>query len=301
MRLKQRTARMLDAVAGFLTVGALKTIRLTNRKYMADLAAFVMRGVGPRLKEHRIGRENLAAAFPEKSPAEIERILRGVWDNLGRVAAEFAHIDRMKVYDPAIPGPHDIEYDQATFDRFHQLRNDGKPALIFAAHLGNWELPALVAAAYKLDTIVLYRRPNIGAAADAVTNIRAGSMGTLMPTTLDAPIKLADALTAGRHVAMLVDQHYVRGVDVAFFGRPTKANPVIARLARHFDCPIHGVRIIRLPDHKFRVELSEAIEPPRDADGKVDVAGTMQAITSVVEGWAREHPAQWLWVHRRWR
>ena len=158
-----------------------------------------------------------------------------------------------------------------------------------------------MAAAYKLDTIVLYRRPNLGAVADAVIDIRAGSMGTLMPTTLDAPMKLADALAAGRHIAMLVDQYYVRGVDVTFFGQPTTANPMIARLARHFDCPIHGTRVIRLPDHKFRAELSEAIEPARDADGKIDVAGTMQAITDVVEGWVREHPEQWLWVHRRWR
>jgi KDO2-lipid IV(A) lauroyltransferase len=296
-----RAAQMLDGVAGFLAVGALKTVRLTNRKYMADFAAFIMRGAGPRLKEHRIGRANLAAAFPEKSAQEIENILRGVWDNLGRVAAEFAHIDRMKVYDPALPGPFDIEYDPASLDRFHQLRDDGKPALIFAAHLGNWELPAMVAAAYNLDTIVLYRRPNLGAIADAVIKIRAGSMGTLMPTTLDAPLKLAEALAAGRHIAMLVDQYYVRGVDVTFFGQPTKANPVIARLAQHFDCPIHGTRVIRLPDHKFRAELSEAIEPPRDAGGRIDVAGTMQAITNVVEGWVREHPEQWLWVHWRWR
>ena len=301
MRLKMRAARMLDAVAGFFAVGALKTVRLTNRKYMADLAAFIMRGVGPRLKEHRIGRDNLAAAFPDKPPEEIEKILRGVWDNLGRVAAEFPHIDRMKVYDPAIPGPFDIEYDQTTFDRFHALRNDGKPALIFAAHLGNWELPALVAAVYKLDTIVVFRRPNLGAVADAVIEMRAGSMGTLMATTLDAPMKLADALAAGRHVAMLVDQYNVQGVDVNFFGRRTRTNPLLARLLRHVDCPIHGTRVIRLPDQKFRAELTEAIEPARDADGKIDVAGTMQRITDVVEGWVREHPEQWLWVHRRWR
>jgi KDO2-lipid IV(A) lauroyltransferase len=59
---------------------------------------------------------------------------------------------------------------------------------------------------------------------------------------------------------------------------------------------------VRLPDkHRFRVDLTEAIEPRRDAEGKVDIAGTMQVITSVVEGWVREHPEQWLWVHRRWR
>ena len=60
-----------------------------------------MRRLGPWLPEHRVGRANLAAAFPEKSPAEIEQILRGVWDNLGRVGAEFAHLDRLWDYDPS--------------------------------------------------------------------------------------------------------------------------------------------------------------------------------------------------------
>ncbi len=100
---------------------------------------------------------------------------------------------------------------------------------------------------------------------------------------------------------MLVDQYYVRGVEVTFFGRKTKANPLIARLARHFDCPIHGTRIVRLPGNRFRAEVTEAIAPARDADGKIDIAGTMQVITDVVEGWIREHPEQWLWLHRRWR
>jgi Kdo2-lipid IVA lauroyltransferase/acyltransferase len=174
--------------------------------------------------------------------------------------------------------------------------------LVFAAHLANWELPALVAAKFRLDTAVLYRRPNIGAVSDAIIKLRKGSMGNLVPTGLDAPLKLIRVLEAGGHVAMLVDQHYVNGVDVTFFGRRCKANPFIARLARHIDCPIHGTRIIRLPDrHRFRVDLTEAIEPRRDAAGKVDIAGTMQAITSVVEAWVREHPEQWLWLHRRWR
>jgi len=61
------------------------------------------------------------------------------------------------------------------------------------------------------------------------------------------------------------------------------------------------VRAVRLPGGRFRTEITEAIEAPRDADGGVDVEATMQAITSVVEGWVREHPEQWLWLHNRWR
>jgi KDO2-lipid IV(A) lauroyltransferase len=291
-----------DALLGWLAAGMLRTIRVTNRKRMSDLAAAFMRALGPRLKEHRIGRANLTAAFPEKSRSEIESILCGVWDNLGRVAAEFAHIDRLAILEPPKEPIGDIIYTPETEEGFHRLRRDGKPALIFAAHLANWELPALIAAKFELDATVLYRRPNIGAASDAIIKIRKGSMGTLVPTGLDAPFKLVRTLERGGHVAMLVDQHYVNGVDVTFFGRPCKANPFIARLARHVDCPIHGTRVVRLPDrHRFRADLSEAIEPRRDAEGKIDVQGTMQAITSVIEGWVREYPDQWLWVHRRWR
>ncbi len=181
------------------------------------------------------------------------------------------------------------------------MRDDGKPALIFAAHLANWELPAIAASAYGLNATVLYRRPNLGAVADALINLRAGSMGTLVPTGIDAPFKLMRSLEADGHVALLVDQYYVQGVDVTFFGRRTKANPMIARLARHCDCPIHGVRVVRYPGHHLRLELTERLEPPRDAEGKPDVAGTMQMITDVVEKWVREYPEQWLWLHRRWR
>ena len=92
-------------------------------------------------------------------------------------------------------------------------------------------------------------------------------------------------------------------VEVEFFGRPCKANPLIAQLARHIDCPIHGTRVIRRSDDKnrFYLELTEAIAPARDAEGRVDIQGTMQVITAVIEGWVREHPEQWLWLHRRWR
>lgn len=100
---------------------------------------------------------------------------------------------------------------------------------------------------------------------------------------------------------MLIDQYLTGGVEVTFFGRKTRANPMLARLLRQVECPIHGVRVIRLPGGRFTAEITEEVHPVRDADGKIDIQGTTQAITSVVEGWVREHPEQWLWLHRRWR
>jgi KDO2-lipid IV(A) lauroyltransferase len=297
-----RAAKVLtDRAAGRLAVGLHQLTRRLDPDRSAARVGRLMQHIGRLLPEHQVGRANLQAAFPQKSPAEIEAILRGVWDNLGRVGTEYAHLDRLWDYDPEHPGAGRIELAPGSLERFIALREDGKPALVFAAHLANWELPALAARMHGLDSAVIYRIPNIASVAAAVRDMRAGAMGTLIPTGLGAPSAAAGALERGQHVGMLVDQYDHRGVDVIFFGRRCKANPMIARLARHYECPIHGARSVRLPDHRFRLELTEAIEAPRDSDGKIDVRATMQAITFVIEGWVREHPEQWLWLHRRWR
>jgi Kdo2-lipid IVA lauroyltransferase/acyltransferase len=299
---KGRLKRTLDAIIGAVAVALLRLIRLTNRKRMANLAGRLMRAIGPWLPEHRVGRDNLRAAFPGKPVDEIEKILAGVWDNLGRVGAEFAHLDRIKVLDFERGGEADVIYDRTAFERFVAVRNAAKPTLVFSAHLANWEVPALAPAYYKVPANLLYRRPNIGGIADAVIAMRAGCMGNLIPTGLDAPVRLAHALERGEHVGMLVDQHFVKGVDVVFFGRWAKANPLIAQLARHTGAAIRGVRVVRQPDgNSFWGELTDEIAPARDADGKVDIQATMQIITGIVESWVREHPEQWLWLHRRWR
>jgi Kdo2-lipid IVA lauroyltransferase/acyltransferase len=300
-RIREATKRLGAAAVGALTIALLRTTRYFDPIKTANLFGRIARLIGPVMREQRIGRANLTAAFPEKSPAEIEAILAGVWDNLGRVGAEFAHLDHIWEHDPAHPEESRIEITPRTHELFAQLRLDGKPALIFASHLGNWELPALAAIAHGLDAAILYRRPNIASANRIIEQIRAVKMGTLIPAGRDAPLKLAEALQTGQHVAMLVDQYLTNGVEITFFGRKTKANPMLARLLRQIECPIHGVRIIRLPNHRFRAELSEEVQPVRDASGRIDIQGTMQAITSVIEGWIREYPDQWLWLHRRWR
>ena len=301
-RLRDALKPLGEAAVGAITIAMLRTTRCFDADKTANLFGRIAGLIGPALREQRIGRANLTAAFPEKSPEEIEKILAGVWDNLGRIGAEFAHIDNIWDYNEAAPNPQGrIEISPRTHYLFHHLRLDGKPALIFTSHLANWELPALAAVAHGLDAAILYRRPNSAAADRAIREMRETMMGTLIPAGRDAPFRLADALQKGQHVAMLVDQYLTGGVEVTFFGRKTRANPMLARLLRQIECPVHGVRIVRLPGNRFRAELTEEIPPVRDANGKIDVQGTTQKITSVVEDWVREHPEQWLWLHRRWR
>jgi Kdo2-lipid IVA lauroyltransferase/acyltransferase len=294
--------KAFDPVVGFIAVTLLKLIRRGDRVRFANVAGRFMRRVGPRLSKHKVGRTNLIAAFPDKSAAEIEEILGGVWDNLGRVSAEFAHLDRITILNPSAPGPADVVSDPDTHRQVEGMRSSPQPTAVFAAHLANWELPALAAARLGIETTALFRPPSVRAVADAVLKLRAGCMGTLIPSGFEAPFRLANAVERGGNIAMLVDQHDHRGVDVTFFGRTCKANPLIAQIARHTGCFVRGIRIVRLPDgNHFQCEMTKPLDLPRDAKGEVDLQGTMQMITSIIEGWVREHPEQWLWLHRRWR
>lgn len=265
----------------------------------ATIGAALARRVGPFLPAHRTGLANLRAAFPEKSEAQLRAILDGAWDNLGRTGAEYAHLDVLVDFDPEATAPGRIEV--VGIEHFTALRDDERPGIIFAAHLGNWELPAICAARYGLEATAVYRPPNAPAAALLVYEVRSQTMGALQASHMGAAFAMNGVLERGGHLGMLIDQHFTRGVPVTFMGRAALANPVLAKFARHYDCPVHGVRVIRLPGHRFRVELTPPLDLPRAPDGRIDVSGAMQAMTDQIEVWVREHPEQWLWMHRRWR
>jgi KDO2-lipid IV(A) lauroyltransferase len=281
--------------------GAFALVRALGPDRAADLGGAGARLLGPLTSANRIARENIAAAFPEKTEAERAAILRESWDNLGRTASEYVHLGALWDWNPDRPNDGRIELPAESIERFIRLREDGKPAIFFAAHLANWELPAVAAERNGLPSAALYRTPNNKAIARDVLRMRSGVMGALIPAGPAAPVRMMEALDAGLHLGMLVDQRFGRGPRIRFLGRTATANPLLARLARRFDCPIHGARAIRLPGNRFRLELTPAITLARNARGQVDIDAATQQVNDIVEGWIREHPGQWLWQHRRWR
>lgn len=283
-----------------LVRGVFAILRGLGPERASGLGGRLARTIGPMLPAHRIALGNIRASFPNKSEAEVRAIAKGAWDNLGRTAGEYAHLKTLFDYDhfnPKVDGRVAVE----GIEHFVALQDDGRPGLIFSAHLGNWELPAICAARYGLDTTAVFRAPNDPAVAAAVHEVRSQTMGGLEAARQGAAFAMAGVLERGGHLGMLVDQHFTRGVVTSFLGRPALTNPLLGKFARQFDCPVHGVRVVRKPGLRFQLELTPPLDLPRDANGEIDVEGAMAAMTAVVEIWVREHPEQWLWMHRRWR
>lgn len=273
--------------------------RMLGTERASRTGGAIARRVGPFLPANRIALANLRAAYPEKDEAAIKALATQAWDNLGRTGAEYAHLATLFDIDPNDPASQRMTVAGA--EHFEALRDDGKPGLIFAAHLANWELPAICAARYGLEATAIFRPPNDIASARLVAEVRRETMGGLAAAGQGAVFSMQGVVERGGHLGQLIDQHFTRGVVVEFFGRAVLVNPLLAKLAKHYECPVHGVRVVRKDNAHFHLELTPPLDLPRDANGEIDVQGAMQAMTRVVEEWVRDNPGQWLWMHRRWR
>lgn len=291
----------IDSLVGSAGIYLYRSLTLLGRRRAMDTAGFILRRVGPFLRGHRVAREQLSAAFPEKSPRDIDAILNRMWDSFGRTIAEYNFHEDIWPSDSTRIASRAIDMDAASTARWEQFGRNPQPMILCTGHLGPWELGALAGKRAGWNLAVLFRPSKFQRIGDALAQRRGEFAEEVIPAGPDLPLRVRAAIRERRMLAMLVDEHFADGVEVMFFGRPCKVTPLPARLARTFDLPIYVTRVVRMPDYRYRFDISDPLELPRDSTGKVDVAATMQVITAMTEQWIAEHPEQWMWFQRRWR
>lgn len=250
------------------------------------------RTVGPRMAASRKALNNLRAALPGKTETEYVQIVRGMWDNLGRVIAEYPHLakigrERTEIRDNGI---------------LNAIGNDGLPAVFITGHLANWEACAaalLEQAEVALDLI--YREPNNPGAAKLLDRARTmgGRLATI-PKSRSSVRAMVHAMQQGRKIGMLIDQKYNEGIPVPFFGRPAMTSPAFVQLCQKFKCPLIPGRIERTGGAHFRMTACEPLKLFDDSGAALPAETVIAAAHALFESWIAERPEQWLWLHRRW-
>ncbi|NQW02224.1 MAG: lauroyl acyltransferase [Rhodospirillales bacterium] len=252
------------------------------------------RALGPRLSVTQGAVANLSAVFPEKTKLEIDTIVRGMWDNLGRTAAEYPHVAQIDTTDPS--GPVVVEGG----DVYARLRALDGPCIIFSGHFANWELLPASAAQRGLHTVLVYRAAN-NPMVDWLFRRRTGHVdASIAPKGVRGARILFRAMKAGKTLGILVDQKMNDGIAVPFFGRDAMTAPALAELALRFQCPVVPAHVVRREGATFKIVVEEPLTIVQTGDKKADVAALMGQVNSRMEQWARDNPEQWLWVHSRW-
>ena len=259
----------------------------------SNLGGFLGRNIGPRLPVSARARRNLRLVFPEKSAAETARILRGMWDNLGRVAAEYPHIGEI-----AAPESGRIEWIDSAPVR--NMRDQGTAGILVSGHLGNWEVMTAAAIRRGLDMTIIVREPNNPFVRPMIERLRAVAGGMRAPKGILGAKAAFGALRQDRVLGLLYDQKMNDGISVPFFGIDAMTPAAPAQLALRLDCPLVPVRIERIGPGRFRLSSFEALALPDSGERQADTVAVMASLNEILEGWIRDKPEQWLWLHRRW-
>ena len=282
--------RRLEACGARLLAGFFGLLPLDLASALGGTAG---RLLGPRLGISKRARDNLRRALPELRDAELSQILRAMWDNLGRVAAEYPHLRKIRVFAP------DGRVETHGFEHMDRAVAAGRRMIIFSGHLANWEIGALAAAQYGISVVQIYRAANNPLVDRMVLGFRGEPAGFAAKGSQGARRAVA-ALRGGMHLSLLADQKLNDGIAVPFFGRPAMTAPALAALAMRFDCDVLPARVERLAGARFRLTVFPPLSIPRSGDPKADIAQLMATVNATLEAWIRERPAEWLWLHRRW-
>lgn len=282
-----RPRYLLEALPVFLFYAICATLPLDAA---SAFGGWLARAIGPLMGVSRRAEHNLQRALPELDAAARRSVVRGMWDNLGRVAAEYPHMAAMFT-------PERISGDHAEALRAMRAQNQG--GLIISGHLGNWELGSLVAGAFDMPMAVIYRAPNNPYVDWLIKKARLHTAGKAYPKGADGALSLMRHLRAGGYSGILIDQKLNEGIQVPFFGMPAATTSAPAEMAMRFGLPVIVARVVRLQGAHFAVEC-RLVTVPRTADRKADAAALTAMLTAQLEAWIREHPEQWLWLHNRW-
>jgi KDO2-lipid IV(A) lauroyltransferase len=214
-----------------------------------------------------------------------------VWENIGRVVAEFPHIhwlinNRVEVIDG---------------DYCRALKDDGKPGIFISAHYGNWELAGAQGCHYGIPMILVYRAANNPYVERLYQKGRAASAtGGQIAKGQQGARDILTVLRKGGHLGMLVDQKMNDGIAVPFFGRDAMTAPAVGRMSIKYQCPVVPAKVERLKGAHFRITFYPPLDLPNTGDAAADTLDVMTRINALVESWIRQDPGQWLWLHRRW-
>lgn len=254
------------------------------------LGGSIARALGPSLPVSNIARRNLRRVMPERDAAEIEHIVAGVWDNLGRTFAEYPHLPKIMRERLEVVGA----------EHLARMRDDGAPGICFSGHFANWEVMPIYALEVGCPLTILYRQANNPLVDRILAFARRGAMDYFVKKgSKGARIALA-RLNDGQHLAMLLDQKMNDGIDVPFFGLPARTAPATAQFALRYRCPVLPAYPERVGGARFRLTIEPPLEFAPSGDRQADILAFMTMVNHRLESWIRTRPEQWMWLHRRW-
>lgn len=266
-------------------------------KFNIAISKCILKLLYPLIKSRRrVAKKNLRIAFPDKSDAELNRLVYASFENLIITFTEIFNISNMsekqiKEY---------VQFENG--EMLQKLYDDGRGLILLSAHYGNWEFMAM-AGAYHLNLDMLIPVKLLkNWFVDRIINKNRTACGNKVINMDKAAFEMLKQLKSGKAIALLADQsaHENSDIYVSMFGKPTLTYKAPAELALKYNIPLTFNYCERQGDGKYIIK-SELVKSEDLEFTKEGVAELTQRHSNMLEAVLRRNPAQWVWAHKRWK
>jgi len=264
--------------------------KLFNINKSSNQIGFLARKYGPKLGISKRANQNLKNALPNLSKEQRSEIIRGMWENLGRTAAEFFNIKTLIK-----------ERNRINIKGIEILRdNINNGAIYVSAHIANWEIIPIAIKEADKQVGAVFRESNNYFFNKWMIQKRKLITEYQFPKGPSGVKEILNFLKNNGSVAMLVDQKLSNGVKVKFFGQNAMTASTPASLSLKYGYPVIPLRVKRKDNVNFEVEFFNKIEIDRTGDLEIDTLTFTKEINSFLEKIITENPEEWFWLHNRW-
>ena len=286
----QRLSWRLEALAYDAAEGL---ARLFPMEAVSDFGAWLFGALGPRTSAHRVAETNLRIVFPDAPDAEIARLLRVQWRELGRWFAEFPVLDRI------IAEPGRVEVEEV--ERLAAIAGGAGPVVFISGHFSNFEVMAAAILHAGVRCQITYRAMNNPYVDERVRRSRFRyGVRLFAPKGLDGARELMRALARGESVALMNDQKFNGGVAAPFFGVTAHTAPGPSTFALRYGVPLQPMSVQRTGKGRYKVIVHEPIRVADTGDRDADIEAGVRQVNAFIEDRVLARPAEWFWVHKRW-
>lgn len=285
-RVEYGLARALEGAVGILSPsGADRLGRAAGRLLFSPL----------RLRR-KLAERNLERAFPESSAEWRNEVARQAYEHLGREVIAMIRLSTLT--SDAVRRL--VEVSPEDWAAFQEANAEGRGVLLATGHYGNWEMAAAGVAARGIPIATIVKRQSNPLVNRRIEEARR-ALGVETIDMGEAPRRIPRALAAGKGIGIAADQDARHsGIFIPFFGIPASTFRGPALFALRFETPIFAAVCrrkeeggYRLTGRRLRVERTDSLED--------DVARLTAAIGAYLEAEIRADPAQYLWLHNRWK
>ena len=248
-------------------------------------------------RHRRVAQNNLTLCFGrEKSPAEIRALAR---ENFRRIGENFASAVKTAVMTPWQMLPHfDLTLARSILP--HVAGAGPQSRIVAIGHFGNFELYARFGQFVPIfKCAATYRALNQPALDRILRSLRERSDCRFFERRRDGAALKAAMNDTGLLLGLLADQSS-RGVRIPFLGRDCDTSTAPAVFALRYNCPLHTAICYRIGLATWRIEVGDEI-PTRENGAPRSTGAIMRDVNQAFEIAVRRDPANWFWVHRRWK